>query len=146
MAEHVQNQEEEEPVREEPARPVKAPPPSIPTNIFSPIDKKTMTFPEPEKPKEPTPPPPEPEKPKRVIIEDEEEGGGGGGGGFAAMLQRRAKKMESGSTLRKGILEQKASESETKWKEAAERLKDKPVSGGGGIELVQGTLIPPSFR
>lgn len=41
------------------------------------------------------------------------------------MLQKRANKMQSGSTLRK--VEQKASESEAKWKEAAERLKDKPV-------------------
>uniref|UniRef100_A0A183CB03 WW domain-containing protein n=1 Tax=Globodera pallida TaxID=36090 RepID=A0A183CB03_GLOPA len=49
----------------------------------------------------------------------------GGGGGFAAMLQRRAKKMESGSTLRKGLMEHKASEA--KWKEAAGRLKDKPM-------------------
>lgn len=35
--------------------------------------------------------------------------------------------MESGSTLRK-LVEPKASESEQKWKEAGERLKEKPVS------------------
>uniref|UniRef100_A0A183CBI4 Phosphodiesterase n=1 Tax=Globodera pallida TaxID=36090 RepID=A0A183CBI4_GLOPA len=123
----VDQEEEDEPVQEA-AKPMKAPPPSIPTNLFSPTDKKSMTFPEPEKAKEPTPPP-EPEKPKRVILEDDDGGGGGGGGGgFAAMLQRRAKKMESGSTLRKGLMEQhKASESEAKWKEAAGRLKDKPM-------------------
>uniref|UniRef100_A0A914I986 GBD/FH3 domain-containing protein n=1 Tax=Globodera rostochiensis TaxID=31243 RepID=A0A914I986_GLORO len=119
------DQEEEVEAVQEAAKPMKAPPPSIPTNLFSPTDKKSMTFPEPEKLKEPTPPP-EPEKPKRVILEDDD-GGGGGGGGFAAMLQRRAKKMESGSTLRKGLMEHKASESEAKWKEAAGRLKDKPM-------------------
>jgi hypothetical protein len=59
-----------------------------------------------------------------VIIEEDD---GGGGGGFAAMLQRRAKKMESGSSLRK-LVETKASESEQKWKEAGEKLKEKPVN------------------
>ncbi|KAL3122098.1 hypothetical protein niasHT_009391 [Heterodera trifolii] len=121
----LEQAEDEQPLQETP-KPMKAPPPSIPTNIFSPIDKKTMAFPEPEKPKEPTPPLAEPEKPKRVILADDDDGGGGGGG-FAAMLQRRAKKMESGSTLRKGLTEQRGSESEAKWKEAAERLKDKPM-------------------
>uniref|UniRef100_A0A915LH58 Uncharacterized protein n=1 Tax=Meloidogyne javanica TaxID=6303 RepID=A0A915LH58_MELJA len=104
--------------------PVKAPPPMIPTNIFSPTEHKSMDFPEPPPVKELTPPPPEPSKPKKVIIADDDDGGGGGG--FAAMLQRRAKKMESGSTLRK-LVEPKASESEQKWKEAGERLKEKPM-------------------
>ncbi|KAL7072201.1 hypothetical protein ACQ4LE_008503 [Meloidogyne hapla] len=104
--------------------PVKAPPPMIPTNIFSPTESKSMDFPEPSPIKEVTPPPPEPSKPKKVIIADDDDGGGGGG--FAAMLQRRAKKMESGSTLRK-LVEPKASESELKWKEAGERLKEKPM-------------------
>jgi hypothetical protein len=46
---------------------MKAPPPMIPTNIFSPTEKQSMEFPEPEeKKKEPTPPPAEPEKPKKV--------------------------------------------------------------------------------
>jgi hypothetical protein len=109
--------------KKEEQKPMKAPPPMIPTNIFSPTEKQTMEFPEPEKPKkEPTPPPPEPEKPKKVIIEEDD----GGGGGFAAMLQRRAKKMESGSTLRK-IAEPRASESEQKWKEAGEKLKEGKV-------------------
>ncbi|CAK5067286.1 unnamed protein product [Meloidogyne enterolobii] len=104
--------------------PVKAPPPMIPTNIFSPTEHKSMDFPEPPPVKELTPPPPEPSKPKKVIIADDDDGGGGGG--FAAMLQRRAKKMESGSNLRK-LVEPKASESEQKWKEAGERLKEKPM-------------------
>jgi hypothetical protein len=62
-----------------------------------------------------------------VVIDEDD----GGGGGFAAMLARRAKKMEmaQGSQLRNKLVEVKASESEQKWKEAGERLKEKPVSG-----------------
>ncbi|KAI6239779.1 FH2 domain-containing protein [Aphelenchoides fujianensis] len=46
--------------------------------------------------------------------------------GFAAMLQKRAKKFE-GSTFRKNLMEIKQSESELRWKEAAEKCKDKPL-------------------
>jgi hypothetical protein len=42
------------------AKAVKAPPPSIPTNLFSPTEKKQMTFPEPSK----SQPPPQPAPPK----------------------------------------------------------------------------------
>lgn len=119
-----QSQKEEQ---TEDAKSVKAPPPMIPTNIFSPTDNKSMEFPEPvsQPKKEPTPPP-EPAKSKKMIVEDEDSAGGAAGGGFAAMLAKRANKMQSGSALKK-LAESKVSESEQKWKEAGENLKDKPM-------------------
>jgi hypothetical protein len=47
-------------LQEEGQKPMKAPPPMMPTNIFSPTEKKSMDFPEPEKPKKEATPPPEP--------------------------------------------------------------------------------------
>lgn len=47
-------------------------------------------------------------------------------GGFAALLQKRAKKMEN-SAFRKSLMESKPSESELRWKEAAENCKGKPM-------------------
>ncbi|KAI1705720.1 formin homology 2 domain-containing protein [Ditylenchus destructor] len=103
---------------------VKAPPPLFPTNLFSPTEKKTMDFPEPED-KAPEPPAPEAPKPKHDSDDDD---AGASGGGFAALLQKRAKKMESGA-FRKGLIEtsSRQSESEVKWKQAAENIKEKPL-------------------
>ncbi|KAI6177987.1 Formin HOmology Domain [Aphelenchoides besseyi] len=101
----------------------KAPPPSIPSNIFSPTEIKTMDFPEPPPlPKELEPEQLKKEPPTKKMESDEDEAVGG----FAAMLQKRAKKFE-GSQFRKNLLEVKQSESELRWKEAAEKCKDKPL-------------------
>uniref|UniRef100_A0AC35GIT8 Uncharacterized protein n=1 Tax=Panagrolaimus sp. PS1159 TaxID=55785 RepID=A0AC35GIT8_9BILA len=97
----------------------KAPPPSMP-NIFSPgpTETKTMEFPEPE-------PEPEPVRaappPKKQESDDEDTSAGG----FAAMLKKRAQKVSDSNSFRK--FEPKSSESDQKWKEAAEKLKEKPM-------------------
>jgi hypothetical protein len=50
-----------------------------------------------------------------VVVDDDEPEGPVG---FAALLQKRAKKIEGSSTLRKGLLvETKASEADQKWRE-----------------------------
>jgi hypothetical protein len=59
-------------------------------------------------------------------MESDEEAEAIASGGFAALLQKRAKKME-GSAFRKNLLEIKPSESELRWKEAAEKCKGKPM-------------------
>ncbi|CAD5212214.1 unnamed protein product [Bursaphelenchus xylophilus] len=100
----------------------KAPPPAIPAHIFSPTEHKTMEFPEPLKEPEP-----EPVKPVLTQKKDDSDDETVAQGGFAALLKKKAAKMESGSTFRKGILETKQSESEIRWKEAAEKVKNKPM-------------------
>lgn len=59
-------------------------------------------------------------------MESDEEAEAIASGGFAALLQKRAKKME-GSAFRKSLMDIKTSESELRWKEAAENCKDKPM-------------------
>uniref|UniRef100_A0A914Z177 Uncharacterized protein n=1 Tax=Panagrolaimus superbus TaxID=310955 RepID=A0A914Z177_9BILA len=100
----------------------KAPPPSMP-NIFSPgpTETKTMEFPEPE---------PEPEPivkalPKKQQQHEESDDEDASAGGFAAMLKKRAQKVSDSNSFRK--FEPKSSESDQKWKEAAEKLKEKPM-------------------
>ncbi|KAI6183082.1 hypothetical protein M3Y97_00450000 [Aphelenchoides bicaudatus] len=122
--ENIQDDESEE--KHQKPEP-KAPPPLIPTNIFSPTEKKTMEFPD-----IPIPPPLpveviEQEPPRSVKKADsEDEADAIANGGFAALLQKRAKKME-GSAFRKSLVESKPSESEARWQEAAQNCKDKPM-------------------
>uniref|UniRef100_A0A914BYM9 FH1/FH2 domain-containing protein 3 n=1 Tax=Acrobeloides nanus TaxID=290746 RepID=A0A914BYM9_9BILA len=107
-------------------RDVKAPPPLMP-NIFSPTEHKTMEFPEPEeKPiEQPTLKKIE-SPPKAKLADSDSDENGAGANCFAAALKKRAQKMEGG-TLRKGLVEQKVSEAEAKWKQAAENVKEKPM-------------------
>ncbi|KAE9548865.1 hypothetical protein FO519_007927 [Halicephalobus sp. NKZ332] len=118
----VEETEEKENLLED-KKEVKAPPPMVP-NIFSPTEHKTMSFPEPETPKE------EPkEEPRggskdnaRGAEDDEDEGVTNC---FAAALRKRAQKMEN-SQFRRNLVENK-NEADIKWKEAAEKLKEKPM-------------------
>ncbi|CAD5207482.1 unnamed protein product [Bursaphelenchus okinawaensis] len=81
-----------------------------------------MEFPEPAEEPEP-----EPVKPVLTQKKEDSDDETVAQGGFAALLKKKAAKMESGSTFRKGLLETKQSESEIRWREAAEKVKNKPM-------------------
>lgn len=111
-------------------KPVRAPPPSFPSTLFSPTENKTMEFPEPTKN--------EPEKiseSKRIVSsptkakvindndDDDNDDATTGGNVFAAQLRRRALKREQNAAL----FEPKQDEAEIQWKKAAENFKSKPL-------------------
>ncbi|VBB31947.1 unnamed protein product [Acanthocheilonema viteae] len=91
-------------------KPVRAPPPSFPSTLFSPTENKTIEFPEPIR-KAPEP-----------VIEDEDDSAAGGNA-FAAQLRRHALKREQNAAL----FESKQDEAEIQWKKAAESFKSKPL-------------------
>uniref|UniRef100_A0A7E4V9J0 GBD/FH3 domain-containing protein n=1 Tax=Panagrellus redivivus TaxID=6233 RepID=A0A7E4V9J0_PANRE len=115
----VQNGNEEKSESEEESGP-RAPPPVMP-NIFSPTESKEMTF------EEPPPPPvkePEPEPVKPAPKKDDSDDEGPANNVFAAALKKKALKVGS-SNARK--FEPKLSEADQQWREAASRIKEKPM-------------------
>ncbi|VDN58958.1 unnamed protein product [Dracunculus medinensis] len=100
----------------EPEKPVRAPPPSFPTTLFSPTENKKMEFPEVKQE-------PQPQEAPRKPVTKAKEDDGGGGSAFAAQLRRRAAKREQNAAS----YEPKQSEAEIQWKKAAESFKSKPL-------------------
>ncbi|CAG9534631.1 unnamed protein product [Cercopithifilaria johnstoni] len=104
-------------------KPVRAPPPSFPSTLFSPTENKTMEFPESiKKESEIIPEPKRISSPKAKVIEDDDDSAAGGNA-FAAQLRRRALKREQNAAL----FEPKQDEAEIQWKKAAENFKSKPL-------------------